>query len=201
MKTSTSGDTGIISMITASIIYRIIIITGKAKTLYPVYIIHSFKIYIIINSGVISDFIDYTFLFYYNLENLLEKKPYRETLILADGRTQLLMHIITLMIIINSDYIKIVVFTAVNVNTVPAVLGIIWFELYNLWINWRCKIIEFLLKTYYMEYRLLGRRALDVHNVVDFFILSVPEYYCNGPWPGLYYSRPLAGTYPIGLIV
>ena len=25
--------------------------------------------------------------------------------------------------------------------------------------------------------------------------------YCNGPWPGLYYSRPLAGTYPIGLMI
>ena len=24
---------------------------------------------------------------------------------------------------------------------------------------------------------------------------------CNGPWPGLYYSRPLAGTYPIGLMI
>ena len=24
---------------------------------------------------------------------------------------------------------------------------------------------------------------------------------CNGPWPGLYYSWPLAGTYFIGLIV
>ena len=26
-------------------------------------------------------------------------------------------------------------------------------------------------------------------------------YNCNGPWPGLYYSRPLAGTYPIGLMI
>ena len=25
--------------------------------------------------------------------------------------------------------------------------------------------------------------------------------FCNGPWLGLYYSRLLAGTYPIGLMV
>ena len=76
MRISTSGDAGIVSMITASIIYRIIIITGKAETLYPVYIIYGLKIYIIINSGVIFDFINYTFLLYYNLENFLDKKPY-----------------------------------------------------------------------------------------------------------------------------
>ena len=34
-----------------------------------------------------SDFIDYTFLFHHNLKNQLEKKPYWETFILADGRT------------------------------------------------------------------------------------------------------------------
>ena len=64
------------SIITAFIIYRIIIITGKAETLYPVYIIHGLKIYIKINSGVIFNFIDYAFLFYYNLKSFLEKKPY-----------------------------------------------------------------------------------------------------------------------------
>ena len=25
------------------------------------------------------------------------------------------------------------------------------------------------------------------------------ESICNGPWPGLYYSRPLAGIYPLAL--
>ena len=87
MRTSTSGDTGIISIITASIIHKIIIITEKAKTLYPAYIIHGLKIYIIINSGVMFNFIDYTFLLHYNLKNLLEKKPYWETLILTNGYT------------------------------------------------------------------------------------------------------------------
>ena len=33
------------------------------------------------------NFIDYIFLFYYNLKNLLEKKPYWKTLILANGHT------------------------------------------------------------------------------------------------------------------
>ena len=74
-------------MITASIIHRIIAITGKAEILYPVYIIHGFKIYVIINSGVMFNFIDYAFLFYYNLKSLLEKKPYWETFVLVNGRT------------------------------------------------------------------------------------------------------------------
>ena len=177
MKTNTSGDAGIISIITVSIIHKIIIITGKAKTLHPAYIIHGFKIYIIINSGVISDFIDYAFLLYHNLKNLLEKKPYRETLVLADNRTQLLMHIITLTIIINGDHIKTVVFIAVNINTIPVILGIIWLELHNPWINWRCKTIEFPFKIHCVKYRFLGIRALDVYDIVDFSILSVPEYY------------------------
>ena len=70
-----------------SIIHKITVITGKAKILYPVYTIHGLKIYIIINSGVTFNFIDYAFLFHHNLKSLLEKKPYRETLILADSRT------------------------------------------------------------------------------------------------------------------
>ena len=87
MRISISGDMKIVSIITAFIIYRIIIITGKAKTLYPVYITHGLKIYIIINSGVIFNFIDYTFLLYHNLKNFLKKKLYWETFILADSRT------------------------------------------------------------------------------------------------------------------
>ena len=150
---------------------------GKAETLCPVYTIHGLKIYIMINSGVILDFIDYTFLFYYNLENLLEKKPYWETLILADSHTQLLIHIITLTIIINGNHIKTVVFTVVNINAAPVILGIIWLELYNPWINWRYKIIKFPFKIYCVEYRLLGIRALDMHNIINFSILSVLEYY------------------------
>ena len=125
MRTSISGDTGIVSMITASIIHRIIIITGQAKTLRPVCIIHGLEIYAIIDLRVIFNFINYTLLLHYNFKNLLEKKPYRETFILVDGRTQLLIHIITLMIIINGDYIKTVVFTAVNINVAPVILGII----------------------------------------------------------------------------
>ena len=62
IKISTSGDIKIVLIITAFIIYKIIIIMGKAKTLYPVYIIYGLKIYIIINLGVIFNFIDYTFL-------------------------------------------------------------------------------------------------------------------------------------------
>ena len=86
MRISTSSDTGIILILIAFIIHRIIVIIGKVKTLRPVCIIHGRKIYVIINSGVIFDFIDYGFLFYYNFENLLEKKPYWETFVLADGR-------------------------------------------------------------------------------------------------------------------
>ena len=69
------------------------------------------------------------------------------------------------------------VFTAVNINTAPVILGIIWFELYNPWIDWRCKTIEFPFEIYCVEYRLLSMRALDIYNMVDFFILLVPEYY------------------------
>ena len=168
MRISTSGAVGIVLIITASIIHRMIIVTGKAETLRPACIIHGLKIYIIINSRVIFNFIDYTFLLHYNFESLLEKKPYWETFVLADGRTQSLMHIITLTIIINGDYIKTVVFTAVNIDIVPVILGIIWLELHNPWINWRCKTIKFPFKIHYVEYRLLGMRALDVYNVVDF---------------------------------
>ena len=126
---------------------------------------------------MIFNFIDYVFLFHHNLENLLEKKPYWETFILADGRTQLLIHIITLMIISNGDYIKTVIFTAVNINIIPVILGIIWLKLYNLWINWRYTMIKFPFKIYYVEYRLLGIHALDMYNVMDFSILSVLKYY------------------------
>ena len=87
------------------------------------------------------------------------------------------MHIITLIIIINGDHIKTVVFIAVNINIAPVVLGMIWLELYNPWINWRCKTIEFPFEIHCVEHRLLGMRALDVHDVVDFSILSVPKYY------------------------
>ena len=87
------------------------------------------------------------------------------------------MHIITLTIIINGDHIKTVVFTAVNINVTPVILGIIWFKLYNPWINWRYKIIKFPFKIHCVEYRLLGMCTLDMHNVVDSSILSVPEYY------------------------
>ena len=87
------------------------------------------------------------------------------------------MHIITLTIIINSDYIETVVFTAVNIDAAPAVLGIIWLELYNPWIDWRYKTIEFPFEIHCVEYRLLSMRALDIYNMVNFFISSVLEYY------------------------
>ena len=74
-------------MITVSIIHRIITVTGKAETLRLICIIHGLKIYIIINSGVMFNFIDYAFLFYHNFENFLEEKPYWEIFILANGRT------------------------------------------------------------------------------------------------------------------
>ena len=32
------------------------------------------------------------------------------------------------------------------------------------------------------------------------YIGYITTIYCNRPWPGLYYSRPLAGTYLIGLM-
>ena len=38
-------------------------------------------------------------------------------------------------------------------------------------------MIKFFFKIHYVEYRLLGIRALDMHDVVDFSISSVPEYY------------------------
>ena len=33
------------------------------------------------------------------------------------------------------------------------------------------------------------------------FFKIAPKGKCDGPWPGLYYSRPLAGTHSIGLMV
>ena len=87
------------------------------------------------------------------------------------------MYIITLIIIINGNHIKTVIFTVVNINVIPVILGIIWLKLYNLWINWQYKIIKFSFKIYCVEYRLLGIYTLDVHNMVNSFISLVLEYY------------------------
>ena len=63
MRPSIHGDTGeTVLLLTAFTIHKIITITGKVDILYPVYTIHGFKIYIIIDLGVIFDFIDYEFL-------------------------------------------------------------------------------------------------------------------------------------------
>ena len=142
MRPSIRGDTGrtnndageTVSLAAASTIYRMIVITGKADTLHPACIIYGFKIYTIIDLGAIFNFINYEFLRHHELKGLLKKKPYCETLVLADGHTQSLTHIITLTIIIN-DYIESMVFTVAHISAAPAVLGMILLELHNPRIN------------------------------------------------------------------
>ena len=84
---SISGVTGYISVLVAITTYRMTAVIGKIHTLRLACTVYGFKIYIMINSEVIFDFINYEFLFFNKLKNLLENKLCREELIVADGRT------------------------------------------------------------------------------------------------------------------
>ena len=56
---SISGVTGDMSILIAITTHRITAVTGKINTLRPACIIYGFKIYAIINSGIIFNFINY----------------------------------------------------------------------------------------------------------------------------------------------
>ena len=56
---SISGAAGDMSVLTAIITHRITAVIGKINTLRLTCIIHGFKIYVMINSGMIFNFIEY----------------------------------------------------------------------------------------------------------------------------------------------